>query len=183
MFFSGAFFSAGNWYRLCASLKKSRQWLCSEITSLLIPVPVGHTINLQELLLSFDASSSFFFITREPTTWPAYTCLQIMVCSSAMSSNCVSLQIIFCSYVKSSALFSFLRSLLRENGKMADIHYWTRLSQNIVIFQCLLVDQLWSARHWQITIFCSTSSNNCRPIIVFTIKVLVEPSDDIIYWA
>ena len=61
MFFSGAFFSAGNWYRLCASLKKSRQWLCSEITSLLIPLPVGHTINLQELLLSFDASSSFFF--------------------------------------------------------------------------------------------------------------------------
>ena len=50
-------------------------------------------------------------------------------------------------------------------------------------FFSLLVDQLWSARHWQITIFCSTSSNNCRPIIVFTIKVLVEPSDDIIYWA
>ena len=125
----------------------------------------------------------FFFIAREPTTWPANTCLQIMVCSSAMSSNCVSLQIIFCSYVNSSALFSLLRSLLRENGKMVDIHYWNRLSQNIVICQCLLADQLWSARHWQITIFCSTSSNNCRLIIVLTIKVLVEPADDIIYWA
>ena len=38
-----------------------------------------------------------------------------MVCSCAMSSNCVWLQIIICSYVKESTLF-FLRSLLRENG-------------------------------------------------------------------
>ena len=41
----------------------------------------------------------FLFIGREPTTWPANNCLQIMVCSCAMSSNCVWLQIIFCSCV------------------------------------------------------------------------------------
>ena len=51
-------------------------------------------------------------------------------------------------------------------------NYQTRLSQNIMICQCL-VDQLfasalgfgkynWSACHWQITIFCSTSSNSCQ---------------------
>ena len=30
----------------------------------------------------------FLFIGREPTTWTAKNCLQIMVCSCAMSSNC-----------------------------------------------------------------------------------------------
>ena len=43
--------------------------------------------------------------------------LQIMVCSGAMSFNCVWLQLIFCSYANNTALFSFLRSLLRENGR------------------------------------------------------------------
>ena len=40
-----------------------------------------------------------------------------MVCSCAMPSNSVWLQIIFCSCVKETVLFSFLRSLLRENGR------------------------------------------------------------------
>ena len=31
----------------------------------------------------------FLFIGREPTTWPANNCLQIMVCSCAMPSNSV----------------------------------------------------------------------------------------------
>ena len=61
------------------------------------------------------------FIGREPTTWPANNCLQIMVCSCAMSFNCfwVSfwLQILFCSCVNETMFFSFLRSLLLENGR------------------------------------------------------------------
>ena len=63
--------------------------------------------------------SKFFFLFNgwEPTTWPANNCLQIMVCSCAMPSNCVWLQIIFYSCVKETMLFSFLRSLLRENGR------------------------------------------------------------------
>ena len=59
----------------------------------------------------------FLFIGREPTTWPANNCLQIMVCSCAMSFNCFWLQILFCSCVNETTLFSFLRSLLRENGR------------------------------------------------------------------
>ena len=39
-----------------------------------------------------------------------------MVCSCALLSNCVWLQIIFCSCVKETMLFSFLQSLLHENG-------------------------------------------------------------------
>ena len=95
----------------------------------------------------------FLFIGREPTTWPAKNCLQIMVCLCAISSsNCVWLQIIFCSCVNETTLFSFLRSLLSKNGRWLPfyefIHWketrirmikqcWTRLSQNIVIFHCL----------------------------------------------
>ena len=60
----------------------------------------------------------FLFIGQEPTTWPANNCLQIMVCSCAMPSNCVWLQIIFCSCVKETLLFAFLRSLLPENGRL-----------------------------------------------------------------
>ena len=36
----------------------------------------------------------FLFIGREPTTWPANNCIQIMVCSCAMSFKCFWLQIL-----------------------------------------------------------------------------------------
>ena len=65
----------------------------------------------------FRSKFFFLFIGREPTTWPANNCLQIMVCSCAMPSNCVWLQVIFCTCVKETVLFSFLRSLLRQNGR------------------------------------------------------------------
>ena len=56
----------------------------------------------------------FLFIGREPTTLPVNDCLQIIVCSCAMASNCVRLQMIFCACVSETAFFSFLRSLLLE---------------------------------------------------------------------
>ena len=80
--------------------------------------------------------------------WSANNCLQIMVCSYAMSSNRDWLQIIFYLWVNKIMLFSFLRPLLRENGwslrfpkiiitkqtrwSNDKTDYWTRLSQNIV---------------------------------------------------
>ena len=57
------------------------------------------------------------FIDREPTTWTANNCLQIMVSSCAMSFNFVWLQTIFFSLVNETTLFPFLRSLLRENDR------------------------------------------------------------------
>ena len=128
----------------------------------------------------------FLFIGREPTTWPANNCLQIMVCSCAMPSNSVWLQIIFCSCVKETVLFSFLRSLLRENGRSLRfprifVKKQTRWSNDQTIIEpgyretswFVSVSQInylpqpsasannWSARYRQITIFCLTSSNNC----------------------
>ena len=64
----------------------------------------------------------FLLIGREPTTWPANNCLQMMVCSCAMTSNCVWLQIIFCSRANETTQFSFMRSFLRENGRSLPIH-------------------------------------------------------------
>ena len=84
----------------------------------------------------------FLFIDWKPTTWPANNCLQIMVCSCAMLSYCVWLQIIlFCSWNH-----IFLPLVITLPWEMADPlasqrsndkTYWTRLSQNIVICQCL----------------------------------------------
>ena len=44
---------------------------------------------------------------------------QITVFSCTISSNCVWLQIIFCSCISETTLSTFLRSLLYENSKMA----------------------------------------------------------------
>ena len=59
----------------------------------------------------------FLFIGREPTTLPVNDCLQIIVCSCAMTSTCVWLQMIFCSCVSETTFSSFLRSLLLEIGR------------------------------------------------------------------
>ena len=58
----------------------------------------------------------FLFIGRERTTWPPNNCL--MVCSCTMPSNCVWLQIIFCTCVKEAVLFSY--SPTRSCVKMTD---------------------------------------------------------------
>ena len=122
----------------------------------------------------------FLFIGRELTTWPANNCLQIMVCSCSVSSNCVWLQIILCSCINETALFCFFASLLLENGrslcfskKFIKKHKLSdqtikkiielQLSQNILIYQC--VSQInclpkLKAHHWQIMIFWSTPSKN-----------------------
>ena len=60
----------------------------------------------------------FLFIGRQSTTWPANNCLQKMVFSCAMPSNSVWLQIIFCSCIKETVLFSFLRPLLHDKTRM-----------------------------------------------------------------
>ena len=81
-----------------------------------------------------------------------------MVCSCAMSSDCVYLQITFCSCVNETTRFSFLRSVLHVNGRwlhflqifvkiqlgdrMVVNDYWTWLSQNIVI-DLLATEKSW----------------------------------------
>ena len=93
----------------------------------------------------------------QPTTWPANNCLQIKVCSCAiMSSYCVWLQIIFCSCMKETWPFSLFcgrsfvkmaasRRYLSKNklGHWMIKQYWTWLSKNIMICQCL-ADQLFA---------------------------------------
>ena len=96
------------------------------------------------------------------------------------------LQIMFCSCVNETTLLSFLRSLLRENGRSLRFpnifikkQTWWSNDKTIIELghrkiSCFIsVSQInylpkpkaeandWFARHWQITRFCSTSSNNC----------------------
>ena len=74
--------------------------------------------NIGKLKLKRSHILFFLFIGQGPTTCPANNCPPITVCSCPISSNCVWLQIIFCKWVKETAVFSFLWSLLRENGRM-----------------------------------------------------------------
>ena len=115
-----------------------------------------------------------------------------MVCSCEMSFNCFWLQILFCSCANETTLFSFLRSLLRANGRSLHFskiflkkqtrwsndktiikHGYRKISWFVSVSQINYLPQPsasannWSARHWEITIFCSTSSNNCWLIWVF----------------
>ena len=68
-----------------------------------------------EILLSFEANFSVFSLVESPQRE-----LQITAYKWSAHVQCrptVWLQIIFCSCVKETVLFSFLRSLLRENGR------------------------------------------------------------------
>ena len=77
----------------------------------------SHWDKAKLIIIIIGSKFFFLFIGWEPTTWPASNCLQRMVCSCAMPFNCVWLQIIFCTCVKETVLFSFLQSLLHENGR------------------------------------------------------------------
>ena len=128
----------------------------------------------------------FLFVGRKPTTWPANNCLQIMVSSCAMLSNCVWLQIIFCSCVNKTmrdrSCVKKGRSLCFPKIFIKRQTWWLNDKTIIILLLNSLIAKLrdlpvshiniiwcvrhwlfdnWSVRHWQITIFCSTSSNNC----------------------
>ena len=108
--------------------------------------PVGLIINLVMFIWIIIRCKFFFlFIGRQPTMWPANNCLQITVCQCAMLSNCVWLQIIHCSCVNETTLFSSLRSLLRKNGRSLGFpnifikkQTWWSNDQTIICFRCLL---------------------------------------------
>ena len=123
----------------------------------------------------------FRFIGREPTTWPANNCLQ-MVCSCVVLSKCDLLQIIFCSCVVVTTLS--VKKWRVASGELSEsdlnikqtwwsndktiielgyrkILWFVNVSQINYLPQPSASANNWSARHRQITIFCSASSNNC----------------------
>ena len=105
-----------------------------------------------------------------------------MVCSCAMSSDCVWLQVTFCSCVNETTLFSFLRSLLHKNGRslhftkifvkiqlgdrMVVNDYWTWLSQNIVI-DLLATEKSWFSTQPCPVILLLIIHKNIRTICTF----------------
>ena len=130
----------------------------------------------------YHSMQFFLFIGRQPTTWTSNNCLQIMSCSCAMLSNCVWLQIIFCSCVnettrdrscvKKGRSLRFAKIFLKKQTRWSNdktiielgyrkISWFVSVSQINYLPQPSASANNWSARHWQITIFCSTSSNDC----------------------
>ena len=130
----------------------------------------------------YHSMQFFLFIGRQPTTWTSNNCLQIMSCSCAMLSNCVWLQIIFCSCVnettrdrscvKKGRSLRFPKIFIKKQTWWSNdktiielgyrkISWFVSVSQINYLPQPSASANNWSARHWQITIFCSTSSNNC----------------------
>ena len=125
---------------------------------------------------------SFLSIGRQSTTWLANNCLQIMVCSCVVPVKRVLRQIMFCSCViettfsreKWQIAFLSCQELIKiwkqswwSNDKTIielgyhKISWFGRDSQIKYLPQPSASANNWTARHWQITIFCSTSSNNC----------------------
>ena len=130
----------------------------------------------------YHSMQFFLFIGRQPTTWTSNNCLQIMSCSCAMLSNCVWLQIIFCScvkettrdrsWVKKGRSLRFPKIFIKKQTWWSNdktiielgyrkISWFASVSHINYLPQPSASANNWSARHWQITIFCSTSSNNC----------------------
>ena len=125
----------------------------------------------------------FFFLStgREFSTWPANNCLQIMVCSCVVPPKRVFLQIIFCLCVIGATfsrekwqiaslscqkVIKIRKQSWRSNDKTIielgyhKISWFASVSQINYLLQPSASANNWTARHWQIKIFCSTSSNN-----------------------
>ena len=107
----------------------------------------------------------FLFIGREPSTWPANNCLQVMVC--AMSSIFVGLQIMNIADRFASQRYSLKKKSRWSNDETIielgyrKISWFASVSQFNYLPQRSASAINWFSRHWQITIVCSTSSNNC----------------------
>ena len=145
--------------------------------------PVKCSASRKQLRLSFDASSSFRFIGREPTTWPANNCLQIMVCSCVVLSKCDLLQIIFCPCVvvttlsvkKMAGRFGWaVREWFKYKNKLGD-RMIKQLSNSVIAKYCDLSMSrrsiiCLSLRLWQIIDLLVTDKSQYfaqpRPIIV-----------------
>ena len=133
-------------------------------------------------LIIIQCIFSSLSIGRESTTWPANNCLQIMVCSCVVPSKRGLLQIIFCSCImgttfsreKWQTAFLSCQEVIKiwkqswwSNDKTIielgyhEISWFVSVSQTSYLPQPSASANNSSARHWKITIFCSTSSNNC----------------------
>ena len=128
----------------------------------------------------------FLFIGRNPTKWPANNCLEIMVCSCAMSSNCVWLQIIFCSCVnettrdrscvKKGRSLRFAKIFLKKqtrwsNDKTIIELGYRKISWFVIVSQInYLAKPKTEANNWWLICSVATNKSRCfaqlRPIMV-----------------
>ena len=117
---------------------------------------------------------SFLFIDREPTTWPANNCLQISVLLQIIFCSCVIETTLLCengrslswAFKKRFNCWELWKIKLTQslNDKIIIELDYRKISWFVSVLQINYLPQPsasannWSARHWQITIFWSTSS-------------------------
>ena len=116
---------------------------------------------------------SFVFIGRKPTTWPANNCLQIsdllqMFCSCAIKTtlSCENggslprpVREWFDNFSWSKEQWSNDKTIIELGYRK--ISWFGSVSQINYLPKPKAEANNWSARRWQITIFCLTSLNNC----------------------
>ena len=112
---------------------------------------------------------SFLFTGREVTTWPANNCLQIIILPQIIFCSCIIETTILCENGGSVCragrkwfdMFSWWKEWWSNDKTIIELGYceisWFVTVSQISYFQVFIL----SARHWQITIFCSNSPNNC----------------------
>ena len=133
---------------LCKRRSFTVLWYHLFALSCLIQVNTMCSVNNSRLnrlikMITILCKCFFLFIGQEPaTTWPANNCLRIMVCSCAMSFSYFWLQILFCSCINETMLFSFLWSRLHENGRLLrfpkiflkeQTRWWPQTNHNILL--------------------------------------------------
>ena len=153
-------------------LGSASDWLCG-VGNLIQPIR-GTTQNW-----GLTRHQYGIFVLVSQTSFGGKTSGSVAKCRLFSQAKCrpivLFLQIISGSCVNETTLFSFLQSLLRE--KKADRFAFQRCSlkkqtwwsNDKTIIENSVTPKYcdfssannWSARHWQVTVFCSNSSNKC----------------------
>ena len=119
---------------------------------------------IQTISIIIRCVFSFLSIGRGSTTWPANNCLQIMVCSCVIgtfSREKWQIASLSCQEVIKIWKQTWWSNDKLLNSVIIKYHDLSVSRRSIICLSLRLRQIYWSARHWQITIFCSTSSNNC----------------------
>ena len=120
----------------------------------------------------------FLFIGQKPTKWPANNCLQIVFCSCARNvvQQCLAANnILLMRKWNHAFLFLVIALVIKMAGRFASRrHSLKNKHGDRMIKQYLLLNSVIAiycvssvSRNWQITILCSTLSNNCLLFSVF----------------
>ena len=121
---------------------------------------VGGHIEIQELKMrgtrNYHSKHFFLFIGWEHTTWPAKNCPQIIFCSCVIVTT-----FLYEKWPIASLSCQGVIQIWRQTWTIVELS-GRKISWFVSVSQILSVSgNNWSAHHWEVRIFCSTSTYNC----------------------